>query len=85
MFIATIQGRIGSTVLFAGAVPLTARAPGSPAPSQPIPIPVSYVGPGKGVASLIIAPRDYCSSAVGPYMFGSGTSFRRKYTESCPR
>ena len=76
VFTATIQGRIGSTVLFAGAVPVTARAPGSPAPSQPIPIPVSYVGPGKGVASLVIAPRD--TSII----FGDSLNYRATALDS---
>ncbi|MBI3791812.1 MAG: Ig-like domain-containing protein [Gemmatimonadetes bacterium] len=73
---ATIQGRIGSTVLFAGTTTVTARSVGSPAPSAPLPVPVTYVGPGKGLASMTILPRD--TSIV----FGDSISYRATALDS---
>lgn len=67
---ATIQGRAGSTVLFAGTVTVTAQDAGSPGPPVSTPITIKYVGAGASAASISVFPKD---TAV---LFGDSLSYR---------
>ena len=67
---ATIQGRSGSTVLFAGTATVTARDAGSPIPPSSTTIAVQYVGTDKNVASIVMGPRD---TAI---LFGDSIRYR---------
>ncbi len=67
---ATIQGRAGSTVLFAGTVTVTAQDAGSPIAPQSTPITIKYVGAGASAASISLFPKD---TAV---LFGDSLTYR---------
>ena len=73
---ATIQGRSGSTVLFAGTTTVTARETGSPIPPTAATVVVKYVGTGASAASIIINPRDTS------ILFGDSLTYRSTGTDS---
>ena len=72
----TVQGRAGSTILFSGTTTIAARAAGSGAPPSAAIVNLGFVGPGRGVASIVVAPRD---TAV---VFGDSARYRATALDS---
>lgn len=78
-FAAQLQLKGGDQVLFDGTSTVTARVQLPGQAGAPASVPVTYVGPGAGVASIRIAPRDTAMT------FGDSVGFRITATDSANR